>query len=134
MVQGDTAKPTSVVATAQLMTVSDGTANNSHRIRYITAGIDAVTVVGGATQVDTNEVGYTVNVPAKVAYAYQVNDYGFTVNGGTVQTITSATVPVVNSLQLGGFVANATPLNGHLARLAFYSRKLSPAEQQGITS
>lgn len=134
MVQGDTAKPTSLVATAQLITASDGTANNSHRIRYITAGIDAVTVVGGSTQVDTNEVGYTANVSAKVAYAYQVNDYGFTVNGGTVQTITSATVPVVNSLQLGGFVANATPLNGHLQRFAFYGRKLSSTEQQGITS
>jgi hypothetical protein len=134
MVEGDTAKPTTVVATAQLVTASDGTANNSHRIRYITAGIDAVTVVGGATQVDTNEVGYTVNVPAKVVYAYLVNDYGFAVNGGAVQTVTSATVPVVNSLQLGGFVANATPLNGHLRRFAYYPRRLANTELQGITS
>jgi hypothetical protein len=134
VMDGDTAKPTTLVATAQILSASDGTVNNNHRVRFITAGIDAVTSVGGVTQVDMTEVGYVVNVPSKVAYGYLLNDYGFTVNGGTVQTDTSATVPTVNSLQLGSDPTGFGQINGHLRAIAYYNTRLPNTQLQTLTA
>jgi hypothetical protein len=131
---GDTAKPTTLVATAQILSASDGTVNNNHRVRFITAGIDAVTSVGGVTQVDMTEVGYAVNVPSRVAYGYLLNDYGFTVNGGTVQTDTSATVPTVNSLQLGSDPTGFGQINGHIRAIAYYNTRLPNTQLQTLTA
>jgi hypothetical protein len=134
IMDGDTVKPTTLVATAQILSASDGTVNNNHRVRFITAGIDAVTSVGGVTQVDMTEVGYAVNVPSKVAYGYLLNDYGFTVNGGTVQTDTSATVPTVNSLQLGSDPTGFGQINGHLRAIAYYNTRLPNTQLQTLTA
>ena len=134
VMDGDTAKPTTLVATAQILSASDGTVNNNHRVRFITAGIDAVTSVGGVTQVDMTEVGYAVNVPSKVAYGYLLNDYGFTVNGGTVQTDTSATVPTVNSLQLGSDPTGFGQINGHVRQIAYFNTRLPNAQLQTLSS
>jgi hypothetical protein len=134
VMDGDTAKPTTLVATAQILSASDGTVNNNHRVRFITAGIDAVTSVGGVTQVDMTEVGYAVNVPSRVAYGYLLNDYGFTVNGGTVQTDTSATVPTVNSLQLGSDPTGFGQINGHIRAIAYYNTRLPNTQLQTLTA
>jgi hypothetical protein len=90
--------------------------------------------VSGVDQVFLTSTTVAVGAVAKSAGAYALNDFSFTANAGTVQTDTSGTLPFVTQMQIGGLTSSVNPLNGHLARLAFYSRKLAPTEQQGITS
>jgi hypothetical protein len=79
---------------------------------------------------------YVANQFSKVAAGYKVNDYDLVMNSGTVVTDTVAPVPSLNDRFTIGSRAfdSGTKLNGTLKRIAFYSRKLSPAEEQGITS
>jgi hypothetical protein len=73
-------------------------------------------------------------VPSRVAYGYLLNDYGFTVNGGTVQTDTSATVPTVNSLQLGSDPTGFGQINGHIRAIAYYNTRLPNTQLQTLTA
>jgi hypothetical protein len=71
----------------------------------------------------------------KYANAYQVNDFASVVNGGSAIVDTSGTLPVVNSLFLGvNAVGNSAFLNGTIRKIAFWPKRVSNAELQGLTS
>jgi hypothetical protein len=70
----------------------------------------------------------------KFAGAYKANDFAACVNGGTVGTDTSGTVPIVSSLKLGVLYNGTYELNGHIRRLAYYPRRLLAAELQALTA
>jgi hypothetical protein len=76
---------------------------------------------------------WTTTAAQKIAFAYATNNFSATTNGGTTITDTFGTVPVVSQAVLGN-AAGIGALNGHLTRIAFYSRVLSGAEQKGITA
>lgn len=115
--------------------ITDNTTSNFIAGRTLSSAATNFQVrTGGADQVALNSVTVAAGAVAKSAGAYALNDFSFTANAGTVQTDTSGTLPFVTQMQIGGLTSSVNPLNGHLARLAFYSRKLAPTEQQGITS
>jgi hypothetical protein len=122
---------------ARIFGVSDGTANN--RIRtYISSAtnIQSTINVGGVEQALLNSTTTTITSGAhKVAVAYVINDFGQSADAGTVATDTSGSTPVVNLLGLGqSELLGSLYLNGHLARFAYYPRRLANTELQGITS
>jgi len=66
--------------------------------------------------------------------AYKLNNGNGALNG-TIGTLdTSVTIPTVTQAQIGGLTSTLLPLNGHVRKLAYYSRRLSDAELQGITA
>jgi hypothetical protein len=66
--------------------------------------------------------------------AYKVNDFAGTINGGTVQTDTSGTVPS-GIVQLGiGNRLSGQYMNGHIRRIAYYNTRLSNAAVQALTA
>jgi hypothetical protein len=72
--------------------------------------------------------------PVKAVLAYKLNDAGFAVNGIAAASDTSALVPVVTSLAIGGvYSAGNTPANGHLRKIAFYPSRLTNAQLQALT-
>jgi hypothetical protein len=71
---------------------------------------------------------------SKFAGAFKVNDIAASLNGGTVGTDTSATIPTVTTLQLANRFGSDRSINGHLRRVAFYPRRLLDAELQALTS
>jgi hypothetical protein len=68
------------------------------------------------------------------AIAYKLNDFGFSWNGADALTDTSTTLPVVQQLYIGnngGLAGNF--LNGHIARLTYYPKRLPNATLQALS-
>lgn len=115
--------------------ISNGTINE--RIitgQFVPAGVRPLLIQTGNVTVvllesTVSPVGY-----AKAAGAYKINSFAGTVNGGAVLTDVVGTVPTVNKLNIGSSGISAQFLNGTIARIAYYNRRLSNTELQGITS
>lgn len=85
----------------------------------------------GILQLDTTSAAVaTVGTPIKAVLGYKTNDSAFSINGGAATVDTACTIPVINRL----FIGNGDyPLNGYVKRIAYYPRRLSNAELQGLT-
>ena len=70
----------------------------------------------------------------KFAIAFQINNVAGTINGQTVVTDNSVLIPNVTSLTIGKTSTNTQFLNGTIKKLSYYSRRLSNAELQALTS
>jgi hypothetical protein len=91
------------------------------------AGVDQANVVSSGTT--------TANTTIKIASTYKANDFAMSLNGGTVVTDTSGTVPTVSRLVLGATgTVGTNPLNGWLATVNFYNTRLPNATLQSITT
>jgi hypothetical protein len=72
---------------------------------------------------------------SKSVITYKVNDVAASVNGGAVSVDSSVVLPVVDRLLLGSFTTpGANNLNGTIKKLSYYTRRLTNAELQGLTS
>jgi hypothetical protein len=120
-----------VVNGGSMFSVHDGAFNNyiAHMFRF---GISSRTWTF-ASGVEQTNISNTVSGTVKHALVYAANDFAQSVNGLAVVTDTTATVPVVNQLNIGLRVT-ANHLNGHIRRLAFFPRRLADAELTAITS
>lgn len=77
---------------------------------------------------------FSSGVFAKFSGAYKANDFAVSANGSSVATDTSGVVPVVDRLHIGNNNASSNFNNGHIRRIAYFPRRLTNAELQGITS
>jgi hypothetical protein len=123
--------PSGGSAQRRILYASDGTANNRVDLRVSTDGVSPGmnVVVGGASQAAITPVVSAT----KFAGAYKVNDFSAAANGVLGTPDTSGTVPTVSQMNIGGGLGSEY-LNGPLRRIAYYNRRLSNAELQGITS
>jgi hypothetical protein len=114
---------------------------------YGATSSDTIRLFGGATTVPVFQVSVGgvaqayLNVgtliPAnttKLVGAYKADDFAKSLNGGAIDSDTSGTVPTVNQMLIGSGTGGITSLNGTIARIAFYPRRLNNAELQGITA
>jgi len=113
--------------------ISDGTVNNRFASLGQAGNQDFYVITGGVVQANST-LAISRASAIKMAGAYKTNDITAVYNGTLGSPDTSATLPVVSALHIGSARNSLVPLNGTIARFAFYSRKLSPAEEQGITS
>jgi len=73
------------------------------------------------------------SVIQKRAIAYEGTSFASATNGGSVATVTR-TFPVgLNTLRIGGLTSGGFFLNGHIASVRFYKKRLSNAKLQAIT-
>jgi len=73
----------------------------------------------------------------KTVFAYATSDYPFDAAGGAVQLNTGVGAPPVTTSLLIGAGSNyaaAKPINGTISRIAYYPKRLSNTELQGITA
>jgi hypothetical protein len=88
-------------------------------------------IANGAFQsnisVDSNKNAYSQ------AVAYKLNDIAISVDGATTLTDATANIPVANRLCVGSRMLEAH-LNGTIAKLAYYPKRLSNTELQSITT
>jgi hypothetical protein len=75
----------------------------------------------------------TVELLNSFSFSYKVNDIAFVANSSSVSTDTSAIIPNVNRLVIGNLVGGS-PLSGHIAKIAYYPKRLSNTELQGLTT
>jgi hypothetical protein len=131
-IYGEASSASSAVATQGVAQFDDGTANNRIRLARIgTSSVNLSNNIGGLTDVSISLAGVPVSTMFRIAAAYKLNDYAASLNAGTVGTDTTASVPVVNQMEVAG--AGGNTLMGHLRKLAYYPLRLTNAQLQAIT-
>jgi hypothetical protein len=68
------------------------------------------------------------------AVSYKTNDCAQSINGAAVSTDTAATMPIVASFGVGCKVNQISQLNGHIARIAYYPKRLTNATLQALST
>jgi hypothetical protein len=115
--------------------VHDGTTSN--RIYgYLNVGGPPVVLVttGGAVQASLVAASVSADTVNQMAFAYRDNDVALSSNGGAVLTDTSATMPTVDQLGIGGFTPTAAFLNGHIRSVRYYPVRLADFQLQALSA
>lgn len=114
--------------------------NNAVALNVISTGFSSISTVSGGVfdGAATANTILTANVFAKFAGGYATNNLGISLNGASVVTDTSATIPTsTNRIDIGRDHAGATAngiRSGTIRKLAYYPTRLSNAQLQNITS
>jgi hypothetical protein len=119
-------------------TVSDGTLSNVMNILVTNSSGNgssfAVTTAGSlVASVPANLVTQSATA-YKVAGAYKADDVNGARNGTVGTTDVSAAIPAVDRAAIGASGAASQFLNGHIRRIAYWPRRLTNAELQGVTA
>ena len=120
---------------ANFFSIDDGTANN--RITSYMASATAPLLfiqTGGAAQVNLSGSAITAGSLFAQADAYKAADFAIAVNGGTVSTSSSGSVPVVNKMIIGASINGGAAVNGTIKRLTYWPTRFNNATHQQITS
>jgi hypothetical protein len=122
-----------VSGAANITTVDDGTLNE--RIRILTDVLDPKVIVtdGGVTQANIDAGAITALQPFNMSAAYALNDIAACLNGGTVGTDTSATLPTVTILRAGADSAG-NYLNGHIRSIRYVPVRAADFQLQALTA
>ena len=119
---------------ANFFSIDDGTANN--RITsYMTSATAPLLFVstGGVVQVNLSGSAITAGSLFAQADAYKAADFAIAVNGGTVSTSSSGSVPVVNKMIIGANVSGGALVNGTIRRLTYWPTRLPNSTLQTLT-
>ena len=114
--------------------------NNGSEAERLFAGFNATTTMQALMQDDNViQANLSQTIPApissiKSSVAFKLNNTGFVVNGGTIDSDTSCTLPTPTQLTIGYSTSggNAT-LNSTIKRLSFWPTRLSNTVLQQIT-
>ena len=91
-------------------------------------------IVGGAAQYTGSSL-VRPSTPFKTAIALKQDDMAFVIDGGTVSTDTSGTIPTVTNLYLGRASWNAGNYACiHIKSLTYYPRRLTNVQLQALTT
>lgn len=75
----------------------------------------------------------SVNILSKISTAYKVNDFAGSRNGSTALTDSSGAVPVSPTYMVIGDTSGSSYLNGHIARLRYFNKRLPNATLQQLS-
>jgi hypothetical protein len=125
-----------------LFDITSSTAStNTVKVGRGLAGGSASTILGGvflsnATEAFMNGGTLTNTNGYKTAIAVETNNFAFSLNGGTVATDTLGSVPATPNALFIGFdrASNQYYANGSIKKLAYYPKRLTNAELQGLTT
>lgn len=108
----------------------DTTSNNAYRILNSSGVGKFVVANGGVVQADLS-LGTTVPFSRfAIAGAYAANDFAASMNGGSVSTDASGSLPTISRVQIG---SAATALNGWVQRIAQWQTRLSNTQLQELS-
>lgn len=112
--------------------MNDG-ANNNRISLYITSAATYVGVVrGGSAQGTTVNIITTANTSLKNAYVYKSKDFAMSTNAGTVATVSSGEIPILTQFLLS--TGDEAGKQLWHKKLAYYPKRLTNAELQGLTT
>jgi hypothetical protein len=99
---------------------------------FLSTAFHLYVVNGNVTQAGIDAGTVTANTDNKIGFVYKTNDFAAVINGGTVGTDTSGTLPVVNRVDIGNF--NNNIMSGTIKKLAYYPARLTNAELVGLST
>lgn len=121
----------------QMLDAHDTTANERNFIQLAT-GDDSLfyqVVDGGSNTVATSVTGtITANTTFKCAAAFATNDSAFVVNGGSVLTDGTCTMPTPTTLSIGVARGATAAANAYIRQLTHLKRRMANADMQTRTS
>jgi len=131
-----------LVVEAVVKSLNDGVAawlgtdgNNYHQVgQFGSTTYPLISKADGVASAVLSSSAVSTGAAHKVAASWGTNDFAGCVDGGTVVTDTSGTLPAVNKLTVGNYNAAAAWLDGHVKRVAIYSEALSDTNLQALTS
>lgn len=123
------------VGTQTLWCWDDGTSSNRIRIyRNSSNEIHCVATVSSVDQCDLNLGTVAANTAFKVAFAWAANDFAATLNGGTVGTDASGSVPGGLTTIRHGSDSGGNYWNGLLTREGLFAARVASAQLQALTA
>jgi hypothetical protein len=115
------------VTSGRYATINDGSASNQ-----IWTGFNESAIYNGSFQASFGSAG-TAN--GKVALAYLLNDAAWCLNGGSVSTDTSVTLPTgLNQIFIGNSQAGTAAIGTALRTVKYFPLRLTNAQLQAITA
>jgi hypothetical protein len=117
--------------------ISADNATTAEQILLYSSGTDPKAKVrdGSADQADLDVGTVAASTTYKLGVSFAANDIAACLNGGTVGTNTSATMPTPTQLRIGFDGGGASAyLNGWLRRVRFYNVAKSDADLQTLTT
>ena len=127
----------STAVTDGVFSISDGTSTNRINLHTGVSGYQAYNFVttGNVLQFSVVRTPFVAGAFVKFAGAYVNSSFAAYADGTQMgATSTSATMPTVNQLQIGGLENIGYPLNGHIARITYYPTRLPNATLQALTA
>lgn len=122
--------PIYLARAATLLSYNDNTTGNVIRFRMESGGaLKAEVIAGGVTQASLTLGTLTAGAQFSAAMSYAANDIRGCLNGGTVQSDASASIPTVNRLMIGRG-ASGEWWNSTILRHRYWPRALSNEELQ----
>jgi hypothetical protein len=119
---------TSTNANSFIFHASDNSFANGTDLRYATVTTPSSVInVASAGQVIGFSGTITSGDSAKQALAYKLNDCAYSLNGASAITDTSALIPTVNRINFGSAYTGQL-LNGHIAAMRYYKKRLANAK------
>jgi hypothetical protein len=110
-----------------------GTIANSFLFTILSGSTDNYVLSGGVQQARLLTGTIAANTLAKLGFRYANANFAIAANGGGLQTQLSGSLPVgMDRLNIGSSAGNGVQLNGHMAKLFWYS-KLTNAELVAFT-
>jgi hypothetical protein len=133
--------PQTVTQLASVITVNTVTSNNQNGIYKLNAAFSATGLRWGATTVISGAIAEAAIATstdvatsrARLSYCYKLNDFAFAYAGTIVGTDTSGTLPSPTTMQIGNR-DGVLQINGHLASLRYYKKRLTNFKLQSLTS
>lgn len=116
----------------------DGTSNNYLNPILLTSGGAArfSGSVGGVAMGNATTSNTTIaNTTFNIASNYAAGSQAVAMNGGSIASAANASVPTVTQMAIGVWrTGTGNCLNGHIARLAYYPKRLTNSELQGLSA
>jgi hypothetical protein len=114
----------------------DTTENEVARISVLSSGIPSLVVVDGGVSQAAIGIGSAITEPFtyKMAGAIKENDFQAALNGTLGTADTSGTMPTVTRLRIGRRLAATGVYSGHIAKIAYWPRRLSDTLLQQLTT
>jgi len=125
---------TSTNSNSFIAAMSDNSFNNSLDLRY-----SAVTTASSlmnfsnVNQFTGFSGAITSGSSPKQAIAYKLNDCAYSANGASVIIDTLASIPTFNRVDIGMSFVPSLFLNGHIASIRYYKKRLANAKIQALT-
>jgi hypothetical protein len=111
---------------------NDGTGTELIAQYFLNVNAGGFVVDNGSAQAQI-EAG-TFSGVCKTAFAYKINDFALSLNGGTVTTDTVGTIPTTTQAQIGNRPDGSRTMNGYIRTLTYYPSRLTNAQLQALTA
>jgi hypothetical protein len=126
---------TSTNANAFVVSANNNSFNEDVDLRYASVTQpQALVNVSNVNQVTGFNGTITSGASTKQAVTYKLNDCAYSLNGASAITDTSASIPTVSQLNIGNSFNTTLAINGHIASIRYFKKRLANAKLTQLTT